>query len=705
MKQLTHSIINGHQGIIRYLLILSAIALIVYWLPQGGQFKFEFAKGKIWQYEDLYAPFDFTVEKAAQEIEDEETILLESFLPYYNLEKGLPFDDQFESYFNLSYKNALTNSSQLGLSKKQIKSAQEDLAGHLFKHLKKFYEEGIFEVASIRQLNNGKSKYINCLRGNIASKTRVRNLPSMERIKKMGALQAKNNKYPSLYAACFEEISNNLNFPKFKYDEELNQKLQEELFSSISSIKIGIQKSESIIKKGTLVNQDKFQVLTALKKVYETGGRGKRNAKLTAFGFFLLICLTMAILMVYLFIYQERIFRSNRNIIYILSIIVSFIYLIGWVKDINTDTFGELSIYVIPVCIVPIVIRAFFDSVTAIFTTVTVILITGYIVPNSFEYVVLSFIASFFAIFSTRKMHYLSQFYRTSVLILITYFVGYFGTILIQSGSVEDIDYTTFGWLTLNALLTLMAFPLISIFEKIFGLVSEITIFELSDMNKPLLKQLSMKAPGTFQHSLQVANLAEAAAREVKGNPLLTRVGSLYHDIGKMHMPTYYIENQITGVNPHDELNFEDSAKIIIDHVIQGIEMAKKANLPDIIIDFIRTHHGNTRVEYFYQSFLKNYPDQEVDESKFRYPGPIPFSKETACLMLADSVEAASRSLKNPSEDDINRLVDGIIDFKVKNEQLINCDITFRDVTRVKALFKRMLKSIYHVRISYPEAA
>ena len=412
----------------------------------------------------------------------------------------------------------------------------------------------------------------------------------------------------------------------------------------------------------------------------------------------------MSILMAYLYLYQPQIFGSNRNIIYILTIIVGFIYLIGWINELNQSIFTELSTYVIPVCIIPIVIRAFFDSRTAIFTTVSVILITGYIVPNSFEYVVLNFIACFFAIFSTRNLHYLSQFYQTAVIILITYFLGYFGTILIHNGSIEEIDYTIFGWFTLNALLTLLAFPLISIFEKIFGLVSEITIFELSDLNKPLLKQLSLKAPGTFQHSLQVSNLAEAAASEIGANPLLTRVGALYHDVGKIYNPTYFIENQITGINPHNELNFEDSAKIIIDHVIKGIELAKSHKLPDIIIDFIRTHHGDTRVEYFYQSYLKNYPDKEINEAKFKYPGPIPFSKETACLMMADSVEAASRSLKNPSEEDINKLVDGIVEFKVSKDQFINCDITFRDITKVKKLFKKMLKSIYHVRISYPDA-
>ena len=706
MKQFIHYIINRHQEIIKYFLILTAILLIVFWLPEGGKFKYEFSKGKVWQYEDLYAPFDFAVEKNQGDIKEEEKGLLAAFIPYYNVAYN---KDQLKTTFDISYneafQNVLENKKAFSIKKSQITKDSAIHANKAYNTLIKVIAEGYMTDEDLQLLKNQEQKYINCLVGNIASKRKVKELKTKEElIKKVVKELVEQSDYPLLYSGLIQPVIYNIDLPIIQYDDEINNELKSDLFGNIEEVKSLIQKNELIISKGARIDEQHYEGLTALKDVYEKGSIGIRSQNLTALGFFILSLLAMSILMAYLYLYQPQIFGSNRNIIYILTIIVGFIYLIGWINELNQSIFTELSTYVIPVCIIPIVIRAFFDSRTAIFTTVSVILITGYIVPNSFEYVVLNFIACFFAIFSTRNLHYLSQFYQTAVIILITYFLGYFGTILIHNGSIEEIDYTIFGWFTLNALLTLLAFPLISIFEKIFGLVSEITIFELSDLNKPLLKQLSLKAPGTFQHSLQVSNLAEAAASEIGANPLLTRVGALYHDVGKIYNPTYFIENQITGINPHNELNFEDSAKIIIDHVIKGIELAKSHKLPDIIIDFIRTHHGDTRVEYFYQSYLKNYPDKEINEAKFKYPGPIPFSKETACLMMADSVEAASRSLKNPSEEDINKLVDGIVEFKVSKDQFINCDITFRDITKVKKLFKKMLKSIYHVRISYPDA-
>ena len=705
MKQFIHYIINRHQEIIKYFLIFSAILLIVFWLPEGGKFKYEFSQGKVWQYEDLYAPFDFAVEKNKADLQKEEQNILESFVPYYNNNfNETAFNAEFEIAFNKQYQLVWQKPKAYGVKKTALKRDSIKHAKYAYQKIKSVFSKGYISSNDLVQLKSQNQKYINCLEQNIASKIKVKNLPKKEDIFKNIEDDIMKSESEQLYRTLILDILSEIELNSLSYAEEINKELKSGLFANIASVKMAIQKNELIIAKGSIVDEQNYQALNALKGVYEYGSIGLRSRDLTALGFFILILLTMSILMVYLYIYQAKIFNSNRNIIYILTIIVGFIYLISWINELHLTVITALSTYVIPISIIPIVIRAFFDSRTAIFTTVSVILITGYIVPNSFEFVVLNFIACFFAIFSTRNLHYLSQFYQTSVIILITYFLGYFGTILIHNGSLDEIDYTMFGWFTLNALLTLLAFPLISIFEKIFGLVSEITIFELSDLNKPLLKQLSLKAPGTFQHSLQVSNLAEAAAREVNANPLLTRVGALYHDVGKMYNPTYFIENQITGHNPHDEINFQDSAKIIIDHVIKGIELAKGHKLPDIIIDFIRTHHGDTRVEYFYQSYLKNYPDKEIDESKFRYPGPVPFSKETACLMMADSVEAASRSLKNPSEEDINKLVDGIIDFKVSKDQFINCDITFRDITKIKKLFKKMLKSIYHVRISYPEA-
>jgi putative nucleotidyltransferase with HDIG domain len=309
--------------------------------------------------------------------------------------------------------------------------------------------------------------------------------------------------------------------------------------------------------------------------------------------------------------------------------------------------------------------------------------------------------AGMVAIYSIKTLVKREQFLVSAALILITYIVTYLGMTLLRNGSFSDLNWSSFVPFAISVLLTLLAYPLIYAFERIFKITSDVTMIELTNTNSRLLRELSYKAPGTFQHSLQVANLAEAAIYEIGGNALLIRAGALYHDIGKMSNPQYFIENQTKGYNPHDGLTFEQSAQIIISHVAKGLEMAKRAHLPEDIIDFIRVHHGTTRVDYFYNSYIKTFPEKFVDEDMFRYPGPIPFSKETAVLMLADSVEAASRSLKEPDAKSISDLVDRIISNKLDHQQLKNSNITLKDIEAIRQIFKTMLMSIYHVRVDY----
>jgi len=693
MAKFNHYIINHHQDIFRYLLILIAIVLILIWLPIGGKFKYEFAKGKVWQYEEeLYAPFDFPIKKAADEIEGEKEKVLKNFIPYFRVDLNRYLE--VEKEYNIAFNKALeilqqekSDSIRFRYIKRNRKSIKQ--YGHAI--LAYVYGKGIVKEKEVK----GIPKF-NLLKKNIATLAKSNEFyteaKAIHHIKKSLEIEAPSTQV--FMTPILEELIQ----ANIHLDKEVTDNFKYELTQNITGTKGIVLKDEKIISKGLVINDEKYQILVSLRDAYEQNTGELRNLFITYLGYFIVICVCLSIVMIHLIMNKQEIFKSNRNLMFILFIIVLFTYIIGWV-----NRFDAVSIYVIPVCIIPIVIRAFFDIRTALFTQISVILIYGFIVPQSFEFVFLNLTTGVFTVFSIRRLHYRSQFYKTALIMLSTYIGVYLGTIFIQYGNIEKVDLTMMGWLTLNVVFTLLAFPLISIFEKLFGLVSEISIFELSDLNKPLLKELSIKSPGTFQHSLQVANLAEAGAYAIDANPLLARVGALYHDIGKMYSPTYFIENQITGVNPHNELSFQDSAKIIIDHVINGVELAKKHHLPDIIIDFIRTHHGTSRVEYFYQSFLRDFPEEEVDESKFRYPGTIPFSKETGILMLADSVEAASRSLKKPTEEDIDKLVEGIVNHKVKEEQLINCDMTFNDITRLKNLFKKMLKSIYHVRISYPK--
>jgi hypothetical protein len=330
-----------------------------------------------------------------------------------------------------------------------------------------------------------------------------------------------------------------------------------------------------------------------------------------------------------------------------------------------------------------------------------VVLIAGFVVSNSFEFTFLQTIAGITAIYSIKNLVKREQFLISALFILSSYFVAYLGISLLRNGSLITIDWVSFAPFIFSVLLSLLAYPLIYAFERMFGITSDVSLMEITNTNSKLLRELSYKAPGTFQHSLQVANLAEAAIFNIGGNALLVRAGALYHDIGKMENPQYFIENQNKGTNPHDSLSYEESAQIIIRHVNKGVELARRNNLPELIIDFIKTHHGNTRMDYFYQSFLKNFPEKFIDENIFRYPGPIPFSKETGVLMLADSVEAASRSLKEPNAESISSLVDRIIDYKLDQGQLNNSNITFKDLTTIKSIFKSMLMSIYHIRLDY----
>jgi hypothetical protein len=329
-------------------------------------------------------------------------------------------------------------------------------------------------------------------------------------------------------------------------------------------------------------------------------------------------------------------------------------------------------------------------------------LIIGFWVPNGFEFVFLSFVAGIIAIFTLSNNYRRGKLFLSAVLVVATYCIVYLGISIIQEGNMSKIEWIKFLWFAANGLLVLSSYPLIYIFERIFGFLSDATLIELSDTNQPLLRKLAEMAPGTFQHSLQVSNLAEEVIIKIGGSPLLVRAGALYHDIGKMENPHYFIENQVPGVNYHDKLKFVESAEIIIGHTTKGVEIARKNNLPESIINFIRTHHGTTTVQYFYRSYLKQNPDSVSEIERFRYPGPRPVSKEEAVLMMADSVEAASRSLKEINESTLADLVEYIINLQIADDQFAEANITFRDIREIKSIFKKKLRTIYHIRIEYP---
>lgn len=446
-----------------------------------------------------------------------------------------------------------------------------------------------------------------------------------------------------------------------------------------------------------MITDELYQKLLSLKKEYDIKIIGTRGYSLFELGQYIVVAISVLVLVLFLNIFRKDVINQSNRAVFIFLIFILYTALASLPLHYN-----NLSIYALPFCILPIIVRAFYDPRLATFVLFTATSLSGFIAPNGLEFIFTQTITGVLAIFSMVSTRKRSQLISTAFIIFGSYSICYLGIALIEDGTLDSINVTYFGWFALNAILTLLTYPLLFVFEKTFGFLSDVTLLELSDTNSPLLRQLATKAPGTFQHSMQVANLSEEAIRTIGGNALLVRTGALYHDIGKMEEPQYFIENQHAGFNPHELLPPDESAQIIRRHVIKGIELAKKNNIPDILIDFIRTHHGTSMIRYFMHKWTELNADNEVDESKFRYPGPLPYSKETAVLMMADSVEAASRSLKIYNEDSISELVERIINNQASEQQFIHADITFKDITSIKKIFKRMLINIYHVRIEYP---
>ena len=486
--------------------------------------------------------------------------------------------------------------------------------------------------------------------------------------------------------------------PNVIFDFALTQKNLNAKLNLILPNRGVVQKGETIIFKGNIVDDLKMSKLNSLKIAYE-GSFWKRANSIIIFIARTFLIFSILLLMYFVInnYYPELLF-SNLNLALILIHLIVVVSLMALAKSIDSDWYSA-----VPVLLLPLVYMSFFNGRLSIMMSFIGVIILGFLVPNGFEFVVTQTLMILLVSVSYHGFLRRGQFFVTISKILLLYIVVYVSYSLMKEGSFEEIDYSNLMLFGVSCFLGLFAIPILYIYERVFGLLSETTLLELSDTNNKLLRQLSESAPGTFQHTLQVASLAEKGVREIGGRVLLVRTGALYHDIGKLLNPQYFVENQITGVNPHDELSFTESAEIIINHVIKGIELARKNKLPDEIVDFIRTHHGTTRVEYFYRMYLKNYPEDESAIKEFTYPGPKPYSKETAVLMMADSIEAASRSIKNKSVETLKDLINKIIDSQVDSGQFNNADLTFKDISVLKEVFLKALLNVYHLRIEYPE--
>lgn len=676
-----------HSDIYKAFLFILSIVLIVLQFPHEGKFQYEFQKSKPWMHEDLIAPFDFAILKSDENIATEKAAACKSMKPYFSVnnavkvEKVKSFRKEFD--FKWAAKYGEKNGKRHKLNYKTALSILDTV-----------YKKGIVQLNDT--LDNKAGDYvINIVTGNIAEEKELSELFNIQTADDY--IVAMVNKKPSVDKELLLPLLENTISQNVFYDADITGKYKQNIISNISITRGMVQKGERIISKGELVTVEKFYMIGSLKKEYESQIGSSSEYYRILLGQTVLVCISIIVLLLFLMSFRKDVLNDNKKVFFILL----NIFFMVWV----TSTIIKLDVtylYLIPLCIIPVIIRAFFDTRLALFVHLVTVIIIGFLVPNSFEFVFLQLIAGIIAIVSIVNLRKRSQFFYTTILIFTTYSATYTGITLMQEGSLTNINSSNYLWFAGSSLFILFSYPLIFVFEKIFGFVTDVSLMELSDINSRLLRQLSSKAPATLQHSLQVANLSEEAIYGIGGNTLLVRAGALYHDIGKMNMPLYFTENQGTSINPHEELTSEESAAIIISHVIKGIELAKKYNLPERVIDFIRTHHGTRKTLYFYNQFIRNNPGEPVDESKFTYHWHIPFSKETAVLMMADAVEAVSRTLKKPDEEAINTMVENVINMQIEQKQFVNSDITFSDVTLVKKIFKKKLLNMFHVRVDYP---
>ncbi len=698
MRKLILLIQNYQTQISTALLFLCSVALVVYLSPREAKFKYEFQKSKPWQHENLLAPFDFAIEKTDEELALERSALQDNKTVFLKWDATQSEDIKinFENDFAQSWKDAIAAGRfELSGDSSEQKTLGDSLQNLGLKTIEALSAKGILQPSDDPSLEDYGE--ILLLKDGISKPVELQDFLNIREAAELARKQLQEQLSPELSSFLAARLSANLRYNVF-YDLETTQKYLDNQLKSILSTRGMVEKGELIIAQGNLVDESRFAKLNSLKQVYEGSLAGSNSYYGLLFGQILLIGILFLAIFAYLRQFDRLVLEDIARLTFILLNILIMVGVARLIARWDPD-----FLYLVPFAILPMVIRSFFDIRLALFMHFIAMLLIAFQVPNSFEFILLQFVAGIFAVLLVNNLYKRRDLFLTAAKITLVYAVSYFSLAILQEGSLDSINYTVFGYFMANGLLTLVSFPLIYFEERLFGLVSEISLLELSDTNNPLLREMAELAPGTFHHVMQVANLTENACLAIGGNALLARTGALYHDIGKMNSPMYFIENQATGINPHDELSFEESAEIIIGHVSDGIQLAKKHKLPDVLIDFIRTHHGTSTVMYFYRQYIKDFPEDEKALDKFTYPGPKPFSKETAVLMMADTVEAASRSIKNPDHDQLDNLVEKLIDAQISSGQFENAPITLREIRTVKKIFKKMLMNIYHVRIKYPE--
>lgn len=702
MKKLFSLIRDNHDSIFKAFLFLITLLIIVYFFPRKINFEHEYSKGKPWMQESIITSFDFPILKSEEQLQKEKQEVTKELLPIFVFNKSIfeqqavVFVENFEQKWSSSKKikkdKGFSFFNLFGKDKQNIKTRKYSLAYYGLSVLEHLYNKGIAQLSDEFQWKE-EGFLVLLQKENVAESYELDNFytinSAVDYINALDKLSAEEALF--IVPLLLEAISHNV-----YYDENATAKMLAYELDNIVSSRGMLQKGQIVIQKGELVNDDKYQILLSYQKEFEKQHWSEASENFLMLGQLLLVFVAFLILFLFLKQYRPSVLQDSTKVTLILLLIIAMVVLTSFTLKWNAN-----YLYVIPFCILPIVLKAFFDTRLALFTHIITILIIGFIVHNGFEFVYLQLIAGIVSILTVLQMYKRAHLFVSALKIIGIYWLTYFALEITHEGSIVHINLVKFAYFAASGVFTLFAYPLIFSFEKLFSLVSDISLLELSDTNSPLLRRLANEAPGTFQHSLQVANLAEDGIIEINGNALLVRAGALYHDIGKLQNPMYFIENQSAGFNPHDELSFDESASIIINHVKNGIAIAKENKLPEELVDFIRTHHGTSTVQYFYKQFITTFPDEQVDIQDFTYPGPKPFSKETAVLMMADAVEAAARSINEPNSNNINQLVENIINKQIDSSQFVNADITLKEISQIKKLFKKKLVNIHHARVEY----
>ena len=687
MSEFVNKLYRNNSIIYKIILFILTTIAIVYLFPKGGQFKYDFSNGQLWKYDNLYAPFDFAIQKTADEIASEKKEITANAIQYFD------YDTKIVTEVNETFvKKIYSINAKDSLTDEEVKSLKR--IGE--KVLQKVYEQGFLEDLTTDVISRN-DEIIALKKDKVVTDVLFKNLLTTKDILSIINTSLGKKPYDFKQEILLNILVNSIR-PNVFYDKEFTTKIINNQLKNISLTQGKVATGELIILKGGIVEGKKLAILNSLKAESESKIWTESNYNWIVLGYTILVSLALLMLLLFLHKYRIEIFNNNNKVTFIFFNVFAIIFVQTLVIKYNSD-----YLYVVPLSILPIIIKAFFDARLGLFTHVLTVLLLGYIVPNSFEFIYLHIIAGIVTILTVSELYKRANLFISVAQITFIYMLTYFAFSVIKEGNASQLNFDYFTLFAANGLLSFLSIILIYLYEKVFGLVSDVTLLELSNTNTKLLRELNEKAPGTFQHSMQVANLAEAAANEIGANSMLVRTGALYHDIGKMYNPLYFVENQITGVNPHSDLSPRDSAKIILDHVIKGIELAKKYNLPDRVIDFIRTHHGTTTTYYFYKKEQELNPDSKIDIKQFQYQGPIPFSKETAILMMCDSSEAASKSIKNPTAQSISDLIDKIIEKQMADNQFLNSDITFREIKIIKKVIKKKLMNMYHLRLDYPE--